>query len=53
VLVGEEERAEHYQIDQLVDHITQFSLAAMGLASPLAPSQLQRESVTIESTRDR
>ena len=37
VLVGEEEREAHYQIDQLVDHITQFSLAAMGLASPLAP----------------
>jgi len=37
VLVGEEEREAHYHIDQLVDHITQFSLAAMGLAPPLAP----------------
>jgi len=41
VLVGKEELAAHYQIEQLVDHITQFSLAAMGLAPSLASSQFQ------------
>jgi AcrR family transcriptional regulator len=51
VLVGEEELAQHYQIDQLVDHITQFSLAAMGLAPSLASSWSQNDPVTTESTR--
>jgi len=39
VLVGEEELGAHYQINQLVEHITQFSLAAMGLAPSLAPAR--------------
>lgn len=46
VLVGDEELAAHYQIDQLVDHITQFSLAAMGLAPSLASSRFPKQAVT-------
>lgn len=36
LLVGEEERARHYQIDQLAEHITQFTSAALGLIPPLS-----------------
>lgn len=50
MLVGEEERAAHYQIDRLVDHIAQFSLAAMGLAPPLASPQPADNAVTTESS---
>lgn len=52
MLVGEEERAAHYQIDRLVDHITQFSLAAMGLAPSLASSRPANNAVTTESSCD-
>lgn len=53
VLVGEEELAAHYQIDRLVDHITQFSLAAMGLAPSLASSRFQDNAITTESSCER
>jgi len=53
VLVGEEELEAYYQIDQLVDHIAQFSLAAMGLAPSLAPSRLQKDALTTESACNR
>jgi AcrR family transcriptional regulator len=46
VLVGEDQRAKHYQIEQLAEHIAQFSLAAMGLAPPLAGPSCGGESVT-------
>lgn len=52
VLVGEEELGAHYQIDQLVEHITQFSLAAMGLAPSLAPARYRKGAVTTESGCD-
>jgi len=36
LLVGQQERSRHYQLDQLAEHITQFTAAALGLAPPLA-----------------
>lgn len=36
LLVGEEQQGAHYQPDELADHITRFTLAALGLAAPLA-----------------
>ena len=35
LLVGDEERAAHYSIDQLAEHISEFTLAALGLGPPL------------------
>lgn len=35
LLVGEEERAGHFGNEQLAEHITEFSLAALGLGPPL------------------
>jgi AcrR family transcriptional regulator len=35
MLVSDQERARHYSIPQLVDHITEFTLAALGLGRPL------------------
>jgi len=39
MLIGEEEREAHYQLGQLVDHITEFTLAALGLGAPLSASR--------------
>ena len=39
LLVGEETRKEHYNIPQLAEHIAQFTLAALGLCTPLAGRQ--------------
>ena len=36
LLLGEEQRAAHFQIDELADHITQFAAAALGLEPPLS-----------------
>jgi len=35
LLVGEEEVAAHYNVEELTEHITRFSLAALGLAPPV------------------
>ena len=53
VLVGEEEQAGHYRIDELADHISQFSLAAMGLGPPLAPRRCLDGTVTTDSACER
>jgi hypothetical protein len=53
MLIGEEERAAHYRIDQLADHITRFCLAAMGLAPPLARSRYREATLTADSNCDR
>jgi AcrR family transcriptional regulator len=52
MLIGEEERAAHYGIDQLADHITQFCLAALGLVPPLGRSEYRKEAVSAESSCD-
>ena len=39
LLIGEEEREAHYGLDELADHIADFSAAALGLAPPLSESQ--------------
>ena len=39
LLVGEGTRKEHYNIPELAEHITQFTLAALGLCPPLAGRQ--------------
>lgn len=36
MIVGEEEIESHYGIDQLAEHISEFSLGALGLGPPLA-----------------
>jgi len=36
LLVGEAERDEYYDIDVLVEHITRFTLAALGLGQPFS-----------------
>jgi TetR/AcrR family transcriptional regulator, regulator of cefoperazone and chloramphenicol sensitivity len=36
LVIDEEELRQHYGIDELAEHITQMSLAALGLTSPLA-----------------
>ncbi|MFW5693114.1 MAG: TetR/AcrR family transcriptional regulator [Thermoguttaceae bacterium] len=35
MIVGEEELAAHYDVEALTEHITRFSLAALGLAPPI------------------
>ncbi len=35
MIVGEDELAAHYNVDELTEHITRFSLAALGLAPPV------------------
>ena len=45
LLVGREKRAAHYRTEQLVDHIAEFTLAALGLAPALSAGtagELQR-----------
>lgn len=39
LLVGEQERQAHYQIEELTDFIAGFSSAALGLAPPLSESR--------------
>lgn len=40
MIVGEEELAAHYNVEELADHITRFSLAALGLAPPVTECNL-------------
>ena len=35
LMVGENELTQHYSVDQLAQHVTRFSLAALGLSKPL------------------
>jgi TetR/AcrR family transcriptional regulator, regulator of cefoperazone and chloramphenicol sensitivity len=35
LIVGEEQLAAHYRVEELTEHIAQFSLAALGLAPPI------------------
>jgi AcrR family transcriptional regulator len=51
MLVGEEERAAHYHLEQLSEHIAEFSLAALGLAPPHARHRHGR--VTTDSPTER
>jgi AcrR family transcriptional regulator len=39
LLVGEEEREAHYGLEELADHITEFSVAALGLGPPLSEAK--------------
>jgi len=44
LLVGDDERAAHYSVAQLADHISQFTLSALGLAgSPIAEQPMGSE----------
>lgn len=35
MIVGKDELAAHYNVEELTDHVTRFSLAALGLAPPV------------------
>ena len=52
LLVGEAERAAHYQLDQLAEHVAQFTLAAMGLRPPLGAARKQPGSPVGNSDHD-
>jgi len=39
IIIDEQERKEHYQIEQLAEHISEFSLAALGHTRPYAEPQ--------------
>lgn len=38
LIIDERELADHYRVEQLADHIIEFSMAALGLIPPLADS---------------
>jgi len=48
-IVGEEEWRAHYGVEQLAEHISQVSLAALGLGSPLALPGAWRDGSSVDA----
>jgi len=46
LLVGEESHQDHYQLEALADHITEFSSAALGILPPMSKSLMGKNSVS-------